>query len=99
MPNSPEGGHSPSPPQNRKSLTHSSENLANGRIHLSKSLIGAPVFFIKKNEGSLHLVQDYRKMNKITVKNSYLLPLVSDMLTRLRDAEMFTTLDLRCGFN
>src|SRR5258708_39016987 len=75
------------------------ENLANRRIHLSKSLIGAPVFFVKKKEGSLRLVQDYRKLNEITVKNSYPLLLVSDVLTRLCDAEWFTTLDLRWGFN
>ena len=75
------------------------ENLANGRIRPSKSPIGAPVFFVKKKEGSLRLVQDYRKLNDITVKNSYPLPLVSDVLTRLRDAEWFTTLDLRWGFN
>src|SRR5260370_5823614 len=75
------------------------ENLVNGRICLSKSLIGAPVFFIKKKEGSLCLVQDYWKLNEIMVKNSYPLPLVSDMLTRLHDAEWFTTLDLRWGFN
>src|SRR5258707_6989133 len=75
------------------------ENLANRRIHPLKSLIGAPVFFVKKKEGSLHLVQDYQKLNKITVKNSYPLPLVSNMLTRLRDVEWFTTLDLHWGFN
>ncbi len=57
------------------------------------------MFFIKKKEGSLHLVQDYQKLNEITVKNSYLLPLVSNMLTRLHDAEWFTTLDLCWGFN
>src|SRR5260221_8412876 len=75
------------------------ENLANGRIHPSKSPMGAPVFFVKKKDGSLRLVQDYRKLNEITVKNSYPLPLVSDMLTRLRDVEWFTTLDLHWGFN
>ena len=64
-----------------------------------KSPIGAPVFFVKKKEGSLHLVQDYRKLNEITVKNSYPLPLVSNVLTRLCDAEWFTTLDLHWGFN
>src|SRR5260221_6684259 len=67
--------------------------------HPSKSLIGAPVFFIKKKEGSLHLVQDYWKLNEIMIKNSYPLPLVSDVLTRLHDAEWFTTLDLHWGFN
>src|SRR5258708_2584022 len=75
------------------------ENLANGQICLSKPLIGAPVFFVKKKEGSLCLVQDYRKLNEITVKNSYPLPLVSNVLTRLRDVEWFTTLDLCWGFN
>ena len=57
------------------------------------------MFFIKKKEGSLCLVQDYWKLNEITIKNSYPLPLVSDMLTRLHDAEWFTTLDLHWGFN
>ena len=57
------------------------------------------MFFVKKKEGSLRLVQDYQKLNKITIKNSYLLLLVSDMLTRLCNAEWFTTLDLRWGFN
>ena len=47
------------------------ENLANGHIHPSKSPMGAPMFFIKKKDGSLHLIQDYWKLNKITVKNSY----------------------------
>src|SRR5260221_6085612 len=47
------------------------ENLANGHIHPSKSPMGAPVFFIKKKDGSLHLRQDYWKLNEIMVKNSY----------------------------
>ena len=59
------------------------ENLANGRICLSKSPLGAPVFFVKKKDGSLCLVQDYWKLNDITIKNSYPLPLVSDVLNRL----------------
>src|SRR5260221_10699894 len=75
------------------------ENLVNGCIHPSKSPMGAPVFFIKKKDGSLHLMQDYRKLNEIMVKNSYPLPLVSNVLTRLHDAEFFTILDLQWGFN
>jgi len=35
------------------------ENLHTGRIHPSKSPMAAPVFFIKKKDGSLQLVQDY----------------------------------------
>ena len=75
------------------------ENLRSGRIRPSKSPFGAPVFFIKKKDGSLCLVQDYRKLNTVTVKNSYPLLLVSDILNRLRGAKYFTKLDLRWGFN
>src|SRR5258708_1951082 len=96
----PRGRTFPLSPAEQKELdTFLRENLANRRICPLKSPIGAPVFFIKKKEGSLHLVQDYWKLNEIMVKNSYPLPLVSDMLTRLRDAEWFTTLDLCWGFN
>src|SRR5258708_10032398 len=75
------------------------DNLANGHIHPSKSPMGAPVFFIKKKDGSLHLIQDYRKLNEIMVKNSYTLPLVSNVLTCLHNAEFFTVLNLQWGFN
>src|SRR5258705_13990117 len=74
------------------------ENLANGHIHPSKSPMGAPVFFIKKKDGSLCLMQDYQNLNEITVKNSYPPPLVSDFLTCLCDAKFFTILDLQWGF-
>ena len=47
------------------------ENLANGHICPSKSPMGAPVFFVKKKDGLLCLIQDYQKLNEITVKNSY----------------------------
>jgi len=36
------------------------------------------VFFIKKKDGTLWLVQDYRALNAMTVKNKYPLPLVED---------------------
>src|SRR5258708_34870554 len=75
------------------------ENLANGHIHPSKSPMGAPMFFIKKKDGSLCLIQDYWKLNKIKVKTSYPLPLVSDVLTHLCDTEFFTILNLHWGFN
>src|SRR5258706_4083105 len=70
------------------------ENLVNGHICPSKSPMGAPVFFVKKKDGSLCLVQDYWKLNKIMVKNSSPLPLISNVLTHLCNAEFFTVLDL-----
>ena len=42
---------------------------------------------------------DYKKINAVTVKNKYPLPLMADMKTKLRDARYFTILDLRNAFN
>jgi transposase InsO family protein len=75
------------------------ENLKSGRIRPSKSPMAAPVFFIKKKDGSLRLVQDYRALNAKTVKNAYPLPLISDLINRLRGARYFTKLDVRWGYN
>ena len=71
------------------------ENLTNGHIQPLKS----PVFFIKKKDRSLRLVQDYWKLNEITIKNSYPLLLISDVLARLHNAQYFSMLDLCWGFN
>ncbi|PIL32324.1 hypothetical protein GSI_05570 [Ganoderma sinense ZZ0214-1] len=75
------------------------ENLRKGYIVPSKSPIASPVFFIKKKDGKLRLVQDYRKLNDVTVKNRYPLPLASDIINRLRQAKYFTKFDVRWGYH
>src|SRR5215813_8420998 len=75
------------------------ENLQTGRIRPSKSPMASPVFFIKKKDGSLRLVQDYRALNDITIKNRYPLPLISELVNQLRGAKYFTKLDVRWGYN
>jgi len=55
-----------------------------GRIRPSKSLMAAPVFFVKKKDGGLCLVQDYRALNAMTVKNKYLLPLILELIAKLK---------------
>jgi hypothetical protein len=71
------------------------EALATGCIRQSKSPLGAPVFFIKKKDGKLRFVQDYRALNAITRKNRYLLPLIDDLIHQLKDVQYFTKLDIR----
>lgn len=75
------------------------ENLASGRIRPSKSPMAAPVFFVKKKDGSLRLVQDYRKLNLMTIKNRYPLPLIPELIHKLRGAKYFTKFDVRWGYN
>jgi len=75
------------------------ENLDSGRIRPSKSPMAAPVFFVKKKDGGLRLVQDYRALNAMTVKNKYPLPLIPELIAKLCGAKYFTKLDVRWGFN
>jgi hypothetical protein len=56
------------------------EALATGRIRQSKSPLRAPVFFIKKKDGKLCFVQNYRALHVITRKNRYPLPLIDDLI-------------------
>jgi hypothetical protein len=75
------------------------EALATECIRQSKPPLGALVFFIKKEGGKLCFVQDYRALNAITQKNWYLLPLIDDLIHRLKDAHYFTKLDVHWGYN
>ena len=63
------------------------ENLQSGRICPSKSPFASPFFFVKKNDGHLFPVQDYQKLNAIMVKNRYPLPLISELIDKLKTAK------------
>ena len=65
-----------SPAEQRELDKFLDENLSSGRIRPSKSPLAAPFFFIKKKDGSLRLVVDYRKLNASTRKDHFPLPLI-----------------------
>ena len=60
---------------------------------------GAPVLFVKKKDGSLRVCVDYRALNKITVRNSYPLPRIDDLLDRLQGATCLSTIDMVDAFH
>jgi hypothetical protein len=62
-------------------------------------LMHHPFFFIQKKDGKLRPVQDYRQINNITISNQYPLPLITDLLTDLSSAKIFTKLDVKDGYN
>ena len=75
------------------------EQLRKGYIRPSKSPQMAPVFFVGKKDGKKRMVQDYHYLNKWTVKNSYPLPLILDILESIGTKKVFTKMDLRWGYN
>ena len=70
------------------------EQLKMGLIVESKSRYAAPCFYIPKKDGSLQLVQDYRKLNQVTIKDKMPLPLIGEVIDKLKEAKYFNKLDL-----
>ena len=75
------------------------ELLEKGFIRPSISPWGAPVLFVKKKDGTLRFCVDYRQLNKMIVKNKYLLPRIEDLFDQLKSASVFSKIDLRYGYH
>jgi len=73
--------------------------LRKGYIRPSKSPQTVLVFFVGKKDGKKQIVQDYRYLNKWTIKNNYPLPLISDIVENIGIKKVFTKMDLRWGYN
>jgi len=65
------------------------------KIRLLVSPVRAPILFVLKKDGMLRLYVDYCGLNRVTVKNRGILPLVSEMLNRIKNAVIFTKIDLK----
>jgi len=64
-----------------------------------KSRYAAPCFYIPKKDGSLWLVQDYQKLNQVTIKDKMPLLLIGEVIDKLKEAKYFNKLDLIWGYN
>ena len=75
------------------------DQLRKEYIRPSKSPQISLVFFVLKKDGKKRMVQDYQYLNSWTVKNNYLLPLISDLIDSIGKKRVFTKIDLRWGYN
>jgi len=75
------------------------KQLKAGLIVESKSRYVVPCFYIPKKDSSLQLVQDYRKLNQVTIKDKMLLPLIGEVIDKLKEAKYFNKLDLIWEYN
>src|SRR5271170_7615690 len=69
------------------------KNLDKGYIRPSQSPMASPFFFVTKKDGRLRPCQDYRYLNDWTIKNAYPLPLISEIMDKLKGAKYFTKFD------
>jgi hypothetical protein len=70
-----------------------------GYIRPSSSPCGAPILIVQKKEGSQGVYVDYRSLNDVTVKNKCPLPRIEDLFDQMRDARVFSKIDLRSGYH
>ena len=75
------------------------EQLKVDLIVKSKSRYVVPCFYISKKDGSIWLVQDYRKLNQVTIKDKTPLPLIGEVINKLKEAKYFNKLDLIWEYN
>nr|GEU79108.1 hypothetical protein [Tanacetum cinerariifolium] len=61
--------------------------------------LGAPILFVKKKDRSFRMCINYRKLNKLTVKNRYPLPRIDDLFDQLQGSSMYSKIDLRSGYH
>ena len=88
-----------SPKEREEQKKFLATNLRLKRIRRSKSPYASGFFFIKKKDGKLRPVQDYRKLNELTIRDTYPLPLIPDLIQQIEDAWVFTKFDVRWGYN
>jgi len=75
------------------------EQLKAGLIVESKSRYATSCFYIPKKDSLLQLVQNYRKLNQITIKDKMLLFLIGEVINKLKEAKYFNKLDLIWRYN
>lgn len=75
------------------------ENLEKGFIWPSTSPAGTGIFFVEKKDHTLRPCIDYHELNKVTIKNRYPLPLVSELFQHFKTSTMFMKLDLQGAYN
>jgi hypothetical protein len=75
------------------------ENLEKGYICPSKSQYSSPFFFVGKKDGKSCPVVDYQKLNSFTVPDRYPLLLIQELVDKVRDARLFSKVDVRARYN
>ena len=73
--------------------------LTTGLVVPSTSPFASPVLLIQKKDGSWRFCVDYRRLNELTIKNRFPMPVMEEILEELAGSYYFTKLDMRSGYH
>jgi hypothetical protein len=87
-------------PEQKIEIGHQVETmLKSGIVIPSLSPYASPVLLVKKKDNTWRFCVDYKKMNSITIKNKFPLPIIDEFLDEITGAKYFSTIDLASGFH
>ena len=75
------------------------EHLKKGFIKANSAFYLSPIMLAVKPGGGVRFSVDYRRLNELTVKDAYLIPLIEETLAQLKNAKVFTKIDIRQAFH
>ena len=80
-------------------MSQVNELLEKGMICPSSSSYCSPILLVQKKDGTCHMCVDYCALNKTTIKNRFLVPLIEDIFDKLQGSTYFSRIDLRSGYH
>ena len=96
-------GHSPLRSMSQKELEfvkkYLEDNLRKGFIEASHAACASPILLAKKPNGGLRFCVDYRRLNQLSKKDRYPIPLIEETLAQLKEAKIFSKIDIRQAFH
>ncbi|MCO5560630.1 hypothetical protein L7F22_014246 [Adiantum nelumboides] len=85
--------------QQEEIMRQVNELVEKGMVRPRSSPFCSPVLLVHKKDSTYRMCVDYRELNKITIKNRFLVPRIEDLFDKLQGSTYFSRMDLKSGYH